>query len=322
MSSAVRDLRPLSIGELLDRAFTISLKNLLPFTAIVAIVIVPEAIINFFFFKGPLNTITNQLGTLPTPGGPVPDPARIFAAYASGTPYLLALFVFALFLVPLSNAAVVSGVSRAYLGMPVRFADCYRDALPRWVSLILLGLLWVLAATVTMFAMSIAFAVFIGAMAGFGAMLGTVGAIFSIIFSLAIGLAIIVVGLAIYLAAVFSFVAAVLERLSADAAFGSGFRRVFGEGQFWRSLGISASVIGISIGFWIVGGALGWLVISTTHSLTFQLVVSSVINAFLYPFIFAVVAVGYYDVRIRREGYDLQMLAAQLSVRQPVAPSP
>src|SRR5579864_6199173 len=108
MSSAVRDLRPLSIGELLDRAFTISFKNLLPFTAIVAVVIVPEAVINFFWIRGPFRAVTDQLVALPTPGGPMPDPSRMFAAYADSIPYLLTLFAFALFLVPLSNAAVVS----------------------------------------------------------------------------------------------------------------------------------------------------------------------------------------------------------------------
>ena len=325
MQRSVQNLRPLSIGELIDRAFSICFRHLLAFMALSLVVIAPQLIVSYLGAKGPLDMVWQQIGALQqasTGSAPVLDPTQLMQAYANATPYFLISFAIGLLFVPLSNAAVVSGISRAYLGMPVRFADCYRDAVPRWLSLILLGLLWLLAAGVTMIATSIAFAVFFGATAAAGASLGSAGVVVAIIFSILVGIAIIVVGLAIYLAAVFSFVAAVLEGLGADAAFGSGFRRVFGEGQFWRSLGIAASVVGISFGFWIVGAVLGSVVIATTHSLSFQLVVSSVINAFLYPFIFAVVAVGYYDVRIRREGYDLQMLASQLGANQPAAPSP
>jgi hypothetical protein len=114
----------------------------------------------------------------------------------------------------------------------------------------------------------------------------------------------------------------VLERLPPAFAFRSGFQRVFGEGQFWRSLGIAAALFGIFIGFEIVGAAIGFLV-GQSHEFGLLSVVNGVFEAFLYPFIFAVVAVCYYDVRIRREGFDLQMLAAQLggSAASPAPPA-
>src|SRR4029077_15209124 len=94
-------------------------------------------------------------------------------------------------------------------------------------------------------------------------------------------------------------------------SFSSGFRRVFGENQFWRSLGITAALFGVLIGFGIVAGVIGGLAMGLTHSFAAYFAVSAVLNAFIYPFAFAVVAVSYYDVRIRREGFDLQVLAAR-----------
>jgi hypothetical protein len=321
MSTGMRDLRPMSIGEMLDRAFTISFQHLLPFMAIVAIVIVPELFVNYFLVKGPFSVFSDQLFTLPAPGTPPPDPTKVFAAYANGMPYFMTLFVFYLTLVPLSNAAIVSGVSRAYLGMPVRFADCYRDALPRWPSLVVLALLWMAAVAVAAMSMAILFAFIGAAIAVIGGTLGNAGAITAIVLIIALTVAVILVILELYLAAAFSFVGAVLERLPAGSAFASGFTRVFGGGRVWRSLGIAAAIVGIVIGFELVALLLGMLSLSATHSLALQLVVSGVVNAFVYPFLFAVVAVSYYDVRIRREGFDLQMLAAQLTPSPPAPDS-
>ena len=319
MSSAISDLRPLSIGEMLDRAFTIAFKHLLPFMAIVVIVIVPQLVVNYFLAKGPFSVFTDQLFTVPPPGSAPPDPTKVLVAYENAAPYLLVLFGLLLILVPLSNAAIVSGVSRAYLGMPVRFADCYRDALPRWFSLIALALLWFLA----VFAAFMTLALFIGitgaALATIGTRLGATGATVAIVIAIALGVLFILVSLELYLAAAYSFVGAVLEQQPAGAAFASGFRRVFGEGQMWRSLGIAAALVGISIAFELVAGGLSLATLALTHQLVIDYIVSGTINAFLYPFLFAAVAVSYYDVRIRREGFDLQMLAARLGA--PPTPS-
>jgi len=314
------NLRPLSIGEVLDRAFSIVFKNLLSFVALVIVVIGPEIVLNYLGFKDVLGVMGDPLNS--TFGAPAPgamDPTRMLAAYANGLPYFLALFAFALVVVPLSNAAVVSGVSRAYLGLPVRFADCYRDAVSRWLPLLGLMLLWFVAACVGVISSTIAFVGLGAALSLIIKFLGIPGAVLSALIGIAIGVAILLLTLDLYLAAAFSFVAAVLERLGAGAAFSSGFQRVFGEGQFWRSVGTAAAIFGIVVGFWIVGAALGGAAAALTHSYGLNFLLSGLINTITYPFIFAVVGVSYYDVRIRREGFDLHMLAAQLAA--PAQPS-
>ena len=320
---AMRDLRPLSIGELLDRAFSISFKNILPFSAIVFVVIVPEMIINYFAMNGPLAAIFDQAAKMSTTAGSTtpPDPMPLLNAEANAAPYFGAILLYALLVVPLANAAVVSGISRAYLHMPVRFGECYRDAIGRWGWLVLLGLLWVAAAIAAEIVVTLPFGIIIFSLGAVAAMLGVVGAVLAIIVGIAALLALLGLISLICLAAAFSFVAAVLEKMSPGFAFRSGFQRVFGEGQFWRSVGIAAALFGIVIGFEVVASVVG-LLAGVVHNLALIAIVNGIVQTFLYPFMFAVVAVCYYDVRIRREGFDLQMLAAQLGGPSTTAPLP
>jgi len=317
---AVRELRPLGIGEMLDRAFSICFKNLLPFMAIVTVVFIPQIVFYYFGMKDVFGLWSDMMGTLSTGADPSTlSPDKILQAEANGSPWLFGASLVALFLIPLSNAAVVSGVSRAYLGLPVSFVQCYRDAWPRWGQLILLTLAWIAAVIVASIAFFIGFFIVGAAMAAMIALLKGVGAAIAILLGIAIGAAGLLVAFQLYLAAAYSFVAAVLEGMPFISAFSSGFQRVFGEGQFWRSLALAASIFGIIIGLELVGGIVGALAIAVTRSFALEFVLSGLVGALCYPFLFAVVAVGYYDVRIRREGFDLQMLAAQLGAA-PTAP--
>jgi hypothetical protein len=309
--SALAGLRPLSVGELLDRAFSICLRHLIPFAALVVVVIVPQMIFAYLGTRG----IMAQFGDIFNPltvGSQVPDPQKMFDAYARGLPYFALVFGMIVLLVPLSNAAIASGVSRAYLGMPVRFKDCYGDALPRWFSVVVLMLLWVATAIIAAIAVEIVALVLGLALSAGVVALGTTGVIIAAIFGIAAAAAILLLALELYLAAAFSFVGAVLEGTGAIAAFASGFARVFGEGQMWRSLGIAAALVGVALAFFAVRLAVSWMLAVLAHSFAVDFVVGAVFAAFTYPFTFAVVALAYYDVRIRREGFDLQMLAARL----------
>src|SRR5690242_7622837 len=189
---AMRDLRPLSIGELLDRAFSISFKNILQFSAIVLVVVVPAVIINYFVISGPMAAFADQLQKINTTaagGATPPDPTAILSAEANAAPYFGILLLYGLLVFPVANAAVVSGISRAYLRMPVRFADCYRDAIARWGWLVLLGLLWVAAAMAAMFVAFVPFFIVTFAVAALAGVLGVVGGIIAVVITIAMMLA-------------------------------------------------------------------------------------------------------------------------------------
>jgi hypothetical protein len=317
--AAVQNLRPLSIGELLDRAFSICFKNFIAFASLVIVVLLPQIVFTYLGMKNVLSLMGDQIGSLQSvaAGSPAFDPMRIIHAYAQGAPYLAGAVFIVVFFVPLSNAAVVSGVSRAYLGLPIRFADCYADAIARWPSLLGLMLLWIVAGIVATFAFYLFFILLTIALIAMGTMLGTVGGLLAALIGIAAGVGAILVILELYLAAAFSFVAVVLESSGAGGAFSSAFQRVFGEGQVWRSLGISAAIVGVLIGFTIIRSVIGWGTVALFHSFVLDFAVSALFGAFWYPFVFAAVAIAYYDVRIRREGFDLQMLASQLHAAPP-----
>jgi hypothetical protein len=292
--------------------------------ALVAVVLVPQLVLYYMGFKDVFSAMNDLMGAAQSSAPPpqsAEESSRILAAYANGAPYFVTLILFALVVVPLSNAAVVSGVSRAYLGMPVRFVDCYRDALARWPTLLGLMLLWFLAGCLAAGMAMIGFFLIGAGLVAMTKLLGIAGGILAALIGIAVGLGVLVLVLELYLAAAFSFVSAVLEGLNAGAAFTSGFARVFGEGQFWRSVAIAGAIFGIILGFEIVGAFLGMAITALTRSFALNFAVSGLIGGFTYPFLFAVVAVSYYDVRIRREGYDLQMLAAQLGANAPPASS-
>jgi hypothetical protein len=310
-------LRPLSLGELLDRAFSICFRHLLVFTSLIAVVVVPSVILQYFAMRPYTNVITQMMQTTATGGMPSQNPAPFFQALTDGIPYFLALITLTVLFFPLSNAAVVSGVSRAYLGMPVRFADCYGDAVRRWPLLLGLMLLWFFTGFVLYVGLFIVMFVLFATVGAIAATMHLAGIIIASIIGVAAIVGFLLLAMDIYLAAAFSFVAVVLENAGATAAYASGFRRVFGTGQFWRSVAIAAALFGIIIGLEIVALVVSGLSFELTHSFVTNYVVNAILAAFIYPFTFAVVAVAYYDVRIRREGFDLQMLAARLGPQAP-----
>ena len=55
-------------------------------------------------------------------------------------------------------------------------------------------------------------------------------------------------------------------------------------------------------------------------NLSLMAVLTAVVLAFVYPLIGAVTTLLYYDLRVRREGFDLEVMARDLGVAEPTAP--
>jgi len=67
------------------------------------------------------------------------------------------------------------------------------------------------------------------------------------------------------------------------------------------------------VGFVIVAIVLAGLSVYLTRSFFLYVAIAQFINVFYVAFAIVVVSVYYYDIRIRREGFDIQMLADQLA---------
>ncbi|HME81603.1 MAG TPA: hypothetical protein VKF82_05960 [Candidatus Eremiobacteraceae bacterium] len=324
-------LRPLSIGELFDRGFTLYFRHILTFAAVLFVATVPLVIIAYFQLLLQRDVLDAYAGLLDSairhPGTP-PDltkvqaavagfnPASMLAVYAlSGLNYLVALIV-----LPLANAAVVSGVSRAYLGLPVRFKLCYADAIKRWGYVMLLSLLWVFVLIGLGMAFFVVFLLLTFIIVALAAGLHVVGAIIGAL----IGIAFVIasVGLAVmgYMAFASSFIACVLEKVDPVRAFTVGVTRIFGRELFWRSMAVALFIALVFVGFSLVASFLALLALYLTKSWFLYLAIAQIINVFYVGFAFVLVSLYYYDIRIRREGFDIQLLAEQLSATAPPTP--
>lgn len=322
--SGAAALRPLSIGELFDRAFSLYARHILTFASILFVATIPYALIalmQLYLQRGILDAYASLLDAfLKHPSSP-PDmtgvidavskqnPATVLGSYAlSGLTYLVLLFV-----LPLANAAVVSGVSRAYLGLPVRFRVCYQDAFKRWGHVLILTVLWAIVAIPVFFIVFFLFMLIVIGLVGVATVLHAVGAVLAIIVGVALVLAI--TGLAVmgYMAFASSFVACVLEKADPLRSFALGFSRIFGGGLFTRSLLVALAIAAVYAGFTGVAVVIALVTLALTKSFFLYFAIAQIINVVYVGFAFVVVSLYYYDVRIRREGFDIKVLADQLA---------
>jgi len=105
----------------------------------------------------------------------------------------------------------------------------------------------------------------------------------------------------------------VLEQLSGWR----GLRRSWSlvRGLFWRIFGILLLVLIIRV---IIGGIVGALLglagsaLDTNGQLIVTDVAGTIANVFVSPIAYIAVTLLYYDTRIRKEGFDIEMLAQTL----------
>jgi hypothetical protein len=214
---------------------------------------------------------------------------RGFGAAAGGAlgVALIALSLFAVLVgmlaQNLSNAALLRSVSESYLGHEVTVGEAYRMVLPRLVTIVVAGIL-------------------VGIVVMFGMILLIVpGIIFALWFSL-------------------TTPAIVLEDLGATAGMGRSRRLVSGNLGKVFGVGFIAVIIALIIGylFGFLGSFVasrlgdvndpGYLLVSQLFSLAGQ-IASTPISA-------TATILLYYDLRIRKEGFDLEMLTQRLGSRE------
>ena len=319
---AALNLRPLPLGELLDRAFTLYFRNIVAFSALLAVVLIPSVIVSYLQTRDILGFyITMVQHQIQAPNS-TPDLTAL-SSLAPSDAWTGIQLVLAFVVIPISYGSVVVGVSRAYVGLPVTFADCYRQALSRWLPIIILIFVWIVLAFVGVLAVAITAGV-LGALAALvGGLLGKafLGFFFAIIV-LAAMLAGMCVIIMLYLTSAISFIAVVLEKVDPIRALGEAFARVFGGHQFWRGFVLAIALTGIYFGGTLVIGGGGALLAFLLKAPAIYVVFVGLMQLFFVPFAVVTAAVYYYDIRIRREGYDLQMLIDRFAPPGvPAAPS-
>lgn len=288
-------LRPLTLTDILNGAFSYIRANPKATLGLTTIVVVIAQLLGLALQIGPLAAI----GELSVLRGEEASRAAEISSSASGV---------ASTLTTLLSSIVLSGmltviVGRAIFGTGITIADAWRRVRGRLLPLIGFTLLWLLAIAVPAFAV-VFVVVVVASVSGVAA------------FVLAIPLALGLVALFVYLWTVLSFAPPliVLERLGVFPAISRSIRLV--KGDFWRVLGIRllatlvAGVVAaaVSVPFSLTGQILLLSAESTTTTLISLVLVAiggAVGQIITAPFSAGAVVLLYTDRRIRAEAFDL-----------------
>ncbi len=307
-----RDLRPLGIGELLDRAVTLLVRRFAVLALILALVAIPLAIIQYASSPATAGLAAQIQALLTLPPGHPEEQRAILRQLSAGNrlgPLGFGLVVLSAVLSTLSTTACMIGVAQAYAGRLPSVRAAYRAALGRWlpqlvavVAFVAFG--FILAVVLTLAAVFVAVAVVALSKVSHPAalLLGIPSAaLFAVVF---LGVTVL-----LYFAAQMSLVAIALEDPNPIRGIAQGLRRTLSPPIFWRSALVAGAVFAVSlIGSLILLAVAGGMSALTRIDALYPVIAvigGVALNALLTTFM----VVYTFDVRVRREGYDLAVAA-------------
>ena len=298
-----QNFEPMSIGRILDSTFKIYKNNFIRFVTIVAIIQVPVALLttvsNSVLMRGApvrqgidfeqLKRVAEQAPEnaddkeLRAPFETASEDESNPAVFVFGAAGIVIGVIMGIFGNTLCQGALIKSVSESYLGNEITVAEAYKFVLPKLWTLIVAGILVSLAV-------------------GGGFLLLIVpGVIFGLWFALTTP-SIIVENLK------------ARKGMSRSKSLASGnLGKIFSVGFL---IIVISWVVGIPLG--IAGGTLGKALFSNNMMLmTFVHQLASIAAQILVVPIGAIAYILlYYDLRIRKEGFDLQMLANSIGSGQ------
>ena len=303
-------LRPLGLGEIYDGAFQAIRRNPRTMLATAAGVIIVLAVIDVLLqlaLAGSLSTL------LDTSAQAEPAMEEVVGAVGGLGVYGLVSGLLNLFGISVITGMLILVVSRAVLGQRMSLGQLWTALRPRLLALFGINLVvllaWFLAFVVPVAVGLLGFVVaeWLGALL---ILLGLIGGAAAAIF--------------LYTKLSMAVPAMVLE----EAGIGTALGRTWGlvRGSFWRVLGIllltaiiswiTAAII--SAPFGLLGGGLVFMnpddALAAAGLSPLQLVLGAVgtiiANTIVYPFTAAVTALLYIDLRMRREGLDVELARA------------
>ncbi len=290
-------LRPLGVGEILDRAVTLYVRNWLLFAIIAAFVVVPMSVAQYFLTVQSSGAWVQILQQMQHPSRTAP--ATPFGPW-------LGVFVGVSFVcTPFMYVAMASALARIYNGQSADWRRAYGVALRHAGGIL---------ATVICEAIVLIAVAFTGA---FVLGLAFVAAFLLVRSSAPLGVAMIVVAIALlvayivwmmlcYLALALAFEAIGIEQAAFLSAIRSGFSRVFNRRELGKATLICLVFLAVEIGLAVVAGIAGSLIEGLAHQPALATIAQAVISLVATGFIGVLIAVYYYDVRIRHEGLDMQ----------------
>lgn len=295
------DLRPMEFGEILDGALSLFRRHFGLFLKLsLAVMWLPIALLVFWLVR--------FFGLASSP-----DNAAALAGMLESEIVPLMLWLLVLGLVYgaamlLLTAGSIRIISDSYLGREPQFGEALAYGVGRIVPLFLVGvgksllllLLYVLGAV------AIGFSVALGKVLGLGiAILATLASVVGTCW------------LVLYVASGYMVTTPVVVLEALPSAFDS-------FGRSWElTRGAKLRVFGLVLVAWLIAYLLPWIVLQVIGALIQEAapaamlpwtVVSAALPIALAPIIPCILTLAYYDLRVKREGFDLQLLGEQLGI--------
>jgi hypothetical protein len=276
-------LRPMGVGEILDAAIKLYRSQWRRLMAIVAIALVPITFLQVF--------LTREIGA------PFADPTNTTQAeFNSSILVSVILGVIQVLVVqPFLVAAVAKASADVYLGHTVAVGPTFRFAVSRIHSILWISILQVLAVLIPMLVL-VLLAFLVGDE-----------------LAIAVLLLLLIPAVVVFFRFTFGSTVLVVEGRKGSKALRRSWRLV--KGSFWKVLGtfllatllssIVESILSVpgTIAFFAIGPA-GWPLYAIGLSL------AAIVTT---PFTTLITVLLYFDLRIRKEAFDLEVMAQELS---------
>ncbi len=306
------DLRPLGAGELLDRAVTLYVRRFVPIVTVLAIVVIPLALLQALVAPGNFRVGEDLVQVFQSGGGPSAS-AAVFERIARDTQLTgpgASVSAVALLLHLLMWNALVAVIAGAYTGVVLAPGTAYALAARRWIPQLVVGLAFLVIAVIALVPLGIAYVAIVAAAVGLAVVKLQVVAI---VVGIVLGLAFLVGAAAVVswglMAYELASVAVVTETSNPVTAVGSGLRRALGRGTRWRALVAGFVFVVLSYGAVLPPLAVAGLVSAVTHQPVISAAAGAVATVLVQGLLGAFVVAYAIDVRVRREGLDLALLA-------------
>jgi hypothetical protein len=311
-------LRPLTTGEVLDRTFTLYRNNFQLFAGIGA---VPALIlIGAMLLMIPAGAlISTRAQSIPSGSLTSLNPFTIIIA--AGV-YGLVVFIFYLVGYSLATGATVYAVSQVHLGRPATIRDSYkqvRSYAGRIIWIVIRIFLMMIGAMLIAYVGLMAVGLGLGAFAGF---LGGRSILFAIVIglmSIAMFATVVVWTIRIYCRYAIAVPACVLEKLSSGASLNRS--KFLSKGALFRVFLIILlmAVIGMALSFaFQLPGTIFGMFVGPIAGSVLQLLGSFIGSALAFPIGTIALSLVYYDQRVRKEAFDLQLMMESMGhISQP-----
>lgn len=306
------DLRPLGAGELLDRAVTLYVRRFVVIVAVLAIVIVPLLLLDVVVSPGSFRVTDDLLGLFRAGGNAakVREATAALVRDSRWTTSIAAVTVGAVIVRVLMWNALLAVIASAYAGTRTGLPAAYERALRRWLPQLVVLMVWIVlgliaAVPLLLLYVVIVFGVVAISFAHVLALTVIVGLVFGLAY-LAIVLAVIAWMTMTYELAT---VAVVTESGNPVNAIEAALRRGFGRTTRWRTVLAGLVLIAVLYGGSIPVAAVGTIAAAVVHQPLLAVAINGVGSIVLEGLIAAFVVVFATDVRVRREGLDLAVLA-------------